>query len=372
MHKRVSRTLAQPRMSTTRSIAYVMAAFSFFGCRGMRSQPFSSEPTALSGAGAAAPESWPNVAWLDNGCTGALLAPDLVVFAAHCGIGASSAWFGDALDIDIDIDAGTAIPIAQPNNISVTTTRCETFPNWQIGSGTDVAFCLLASPVVEQRLISPPLTGCLHDVLTDGLTVTLVGFGRSGSSDSPGVKRAVQVPIADVGLELAIGDAEHGTCAGDSGSPAFVPLGADGDNWHLAGVLSSGLEGDGCGIGFYEDLSLLLPWLEHASQRDVTPCFTSDGLLTGAPCSKPALDPRGEPTGDSMTVTYNCPLSPSAHSHHVVGCALCPTWEVETGALTGFAPIGIVGICCLRHMRRTRERSRRARGGPRLRGRTVD
>lgn len=52
--------------------------------------------------------AWPLVGWLDNGCTGVLVAPDLVIYPGHCGTRATTVWFGDELEIVVDVAAATA------------------------------------------------------------------------------------------------------------------------------------------------------------------------------------------------------------------------------------------------------------------------
>ena len=240
----------------------------------------------LSGADDVEPGAWPNVAWLDNGCSGVIVAPDLVVFAAHCGTAVTAAWFSDSLQLVIDAAAGTAEPVPQSGASSISITRCETYPNWALANGTDLAFCILSTPAIQQSLIAPPLTGCLHDRLAAGVSVTLVGFGRSTPDGAPGRKRVLEVPITHVGVELSIGDAEYGSCAGDSGSPAFVAVDpTTREDWHLVGVLSTGLAGDGCGVGFYG----LVNGLAVARECQRTRC---DPLLHGRWRSDRGVLPR--------------------------------------------------------------------------------
>jgi len=317
----------------------------------------------LSGADDVEPGAWPNVAWLDNGCSGVIVAPDLVVFAAHCGTAVTAAWFSDSLQLVIDAAAGTAEPVPQSGASSISITRCETYPNWALANGTDLAFCILSTPAIQQSLIAPPLTGCLHDRLAAGVSVTLVGFGRSTPDGAPGRKRVLEVPITHVGVELSIGDAEYGSCAGDSGSPAFVAVDpTTREDWHLVGVLSTGLAGDGCGVGFYEDLSTVLPWLESASGRDVTPCSTGDGVPTEASCRETALDANGEPMNDvPKTVGYPCLTPPTPHGAGD-GCSVAPPGERGGSTAIVLAQLGLLRI---RRFRRTRAVRARRGGKPR-------
>lgn len=248
--------------------------------------------------------AWPAVAWLDNGCSGVLLAPDLVVFAAHCGLNVSAAWFGDALTIDVDDDTGIAPAEDSGDVVKIAASRCEAFPNWSLASDDDIAYCALEYSTIAENAVPAPLADCARDEIAVGHQVTLVGFGRDVPDDPPGEKRTVVASIVDVGEEIQIGDATHGTCAGDSGSPAFMNLGVgQAYDWRVAGILSTGLAGDGCGSGFYTDASAITAWLASVTGRMFEACTERS---PAGDCLVNASDESGRPLGYPVPSSVSC------------------------------------------------------------------
>lgn len=195
-----------------------------------------------------------------GGCTATLVHPLLVVYAAHCGTATADVHFG----------AHANLP-----ERTVATERCRSFPKAHLGDGTDLAYCVLAEPVLD---IEPEriLAGCELDEFEVSDSATVVGFGVDREGGVFGEKRAAQLPIAHIGDELVLAPGSADTCLGDSGGPVFVerrePSG--GRQRRLVGVTSAGTE-DICGrgIGHYVNLTRKIDWLEEDSQLDVTPCF---------------------------------------------------------------------------------------------------
>jgi len=261
------------------------------------------------------------VGWLDNGCTGVLLAPKLLVTAAHCG-DATAFWLGDEFEVRVDDEAGTANPIDEPAGSARRVVKCTPHPHGEIASGRDIAWCELAEPALDSRQIAPALLGCMRDLLTEGADVTLVGFGRDATDDAVGIKRRATATVTSSGAELEIGDSQRGTCAGDSGSPAFVQVDSGtGSEWWVAGVLSNGLAGERCGVGYYTDLSAVLPWLEQSSGVDLSPCGTSEGSWSpSVACQHAALDRDGKPTSTDVMWSTACGTAYAAPESS--GCAL--------------------------------------------------
>ena len=115
-----------------------------------------------------------------GGCTGTLVHPRVVVYAAHCGGNQNSVAFGE--------NAGAPA-------FSVGTEYCQTNPAYNGGSsGRDQAFCVL-SQSLDGIPIVPPLMGCETGVLTGGQEVTIVGFGQADAVPQYGLKRNVTTTI---------------------------------------------------------------------------------------------------------------------------------------------------------------------------------
>ncbi|MFZ5896981.1 MAG: trypsin-like serine protease [Myxococcota bacterium] len=219
--------------------------------------------------------AWPNVVWLENGCSGVLVHERLLVYAAHCGEEHSRAWVGDALQVEWDLTQGVTsfAPLGgtQPLELEV----CRTEPHG--GRGRDIAYCILKTRASVP--LAPVLTPEERGQAEIGHSTMLVGFGLAAiDSATAGLKRSVETPIAGVSAhgEIIIGDDSAGSCFGDSGGPAFVRVAAAASasastsapatgtsEWRLAGILSGGKPGV-CGAGYYTDVARNLPFLENA------------------------------------------------------------------------------------------------------------
>ena len=218
------------------------------------------EPSPILGGDLVAPCGFPTTVSVGGFCTGTLVHPRVVVYAAHCGDEVPWIRFGDRVDTP---------------GLEVVPEMCATNPIGEYGFGTDAAFCRLAEPV-EGIPIAPPLMGCEAEAaLQVGQAVTVVGFGLSDDVETPsGVKRRLDTTINSLSWdEVFIGGVDEGVCYGDSGGPTYVQL--EGGEWRSFGITSWGQPGCGYG-GYLSTIVHNIEWIEGTAAVDITPCH--DGL----------------------------------------------------------------------------------------------
>lgn len=236
--------------------------------------------SAVYGGDTVATCGWPTTVSMEGACTGTLVHPEVVIYAAHCGTGYGQVRFGES----INGGAGRSVP----------TEFCKTYPGGQPGSGTDFAFCKLAQPVTDVAIV-PILMGCETSILQAGTEVTIVGFGEANNGPY-GIKRAVTTTINSItgNNEASIGGGGKDSCQGDSGGPVYVKLpksiGGD-DAWRVFGITSYG--GACGGGGYYSMMHIGIQWFEQESGIDLTPCHDADGTWNpNIFCSKFPMQPE--------------------------------------------------------------------------------
>lgn len=232
----------------------------------LESNPMPADP-AITGGQTASTCAWPTTVAVTAGglCSGTLVHPQVVVYAAHCGAGGFT-----QVKLGESAFGGGGVTL-QPE-------FCMTNPSYGgvNDPGNDWAFCKLSSPV--NIPVTPPLMGCEYDALQFESEVAIAGFGNSSEGGGAGTKRWALTRTQGVNLGTNVGIAggmggDPAACQGDSGGPAFVRL-PDG-GWRTWGIVSTGTA---CGSSVnYSLISGAVGWIEENSGVDITPCFTADG-----------------------------------------------------------------------------------------------
>jgi secreted trypsin-like serine protease len=204
------------------------------------------------------------------GCTGTLIAANVVITAAHCVECATQIATGD--------DVRQLNPAA-PHDSIVPVAKALRHESYLRGANNDLMLLVLDRELgIDPRPIAPMAAVA---AATDG---RVVGYGNTdpGGTKGYGEKRFVDVPIVsrvcdgtidghedaraygcDRGLEIVAGRPllEQDSCTGDSGGPFYIKVG---NQWLLAGVTSRSTRGavHNCGDGgIYSCAAAFLPWI---------------------------------------------------------------------------------------------------------------
>lgn len=195
-------------------------------------------------------------------CTGSLVHPKVVMYAAHCGGGNKKILFGQS-----------AVTPSQ----TIGTQLCMTNPGYGGVNDQehDWAFCVLDRAVTEIPT-TPVVYGCETGMIQPNAMVAITGYGLTMEGGDAGVKNWGMTPIHDVHMMSADvgGQGDPGVCPGDSGGPALIRY-PDG-SWHVFGIAST-LTGQCGGEGTHSLAWNAVPWIEEESGIDITPCHDVDG-----------------------------------------------------------------------------------------------
>lgn len=215
---------------------------------------------------------WPTTVGLKM-CTGTLIHPRVMIYAAHCGKRVPAIEFGEKYG-------------ANPKKVA--TEFCATSPGYRSESdlqkGVDFAFCVLKEPVKDIP-IAPIGYGCeMDEIIKNKPKVWVVGFGKNDlGAGKRGTKVKVETSFGGEmteGKEFLVGGPEGSGCNGDSGGPVYAKL-SDG-SWRTIGITSCG--DPSCKSGaVYTNPEIMVPWMHKTIKEkgiediDVTPCFDDDG-----------------------------------------------------------------------------------------------
>ncbi len=225
----------------------------------------ATDPVAVHGGTPNETCAWPTAVAVSGGnslCTGTLVHPRVVMFAAHCGGGNKTILFGE----DITKPTKTVKPdlcLVNPDYAGVNDQE------------HDWGFCRLSDAITDLP-VTPVVYGCETEIVFVGQTAAVTGFGITEEGGNAGIKNWGLTPIRNVGPFSADvgGGNDPGICPGDSGGPAFVKY-PDG-SWHTFGIAST-LTGQCGGVGTHSLTWNAVPWVEQESGIDITVCHDQDG-----------------------------------------------------------------------------------------------
>lgn len=211
--------------------------------------------------------------WAGGGCSGSLIAPNLVLTAQHCiaptptqGVACGFSNFGEPFDEDqIYVTTRTEFPRFGYYSVSEIV-----IPEDGTGfCGRDIALMILSQNVPSSEAL--PIRPRLEEPVSVGERFTAAGYGHIGDGSGAGVRRSISnrrvvcegfgngCQDNNQGIYTNEWVGNDGTCQGDSGGPAL-----DQDE-QVIGVLSRGPEG--CQYPVYTDVIRYAPWIREVSIR---------------------------------------------------------------------------------------------------------
>lgn len=188
-------------------------------------------------------------------CTGVLVTPDVVLTAAHCihpGLGSPErAYFTLLHDAADTTEIAGSDMVAGTLKVSHPDLRLGELNNFMTpGHANDIGLVRLGRRISG---VTPARLASVDEArqLAVGLPVEIVGYGETEPNvlATKGVKYDATTTITQVGeFEIYVGEAGSPQfCFGDSGGPAFAPLGPEGE-LRVVGLASRGASTCAAGV----------------------------------------------------------------------------------------------------------------------------
>jgi secreted trypsin-like serine protease len=157
-----------------------------------------------------------------TGCTGSLIAPKVILTAAHC-VHSKALGFKPKAFFAVNAKQALSVPANQRLAVERAVANPSFAPGADGSSPNDVAVIIL-----KQALTIKPIA-INHDSIDDanGATARIVGYGITSDGDtaSANTKRAATVRISKIAaLSFLVGDGKTTQCHGDSGGPVFMNM----------------------------------------------------------------------------------------------------------------------------------------------------
>ena len=158
-------------------------------------------------------------------CTATLVAPDVLLTAAHCVDPQNHPGWIFGMFPGADASAYPTLAALEPHLLPISATHAHPAYDRSPPFTADIAVAILAAPYTAVEPL--PIR---RDPLTAGMVgqpARIVGYGQAvvGTPSSTRRQAATVIDGIDVGDTVRVGDAQHLTCLGDSGGPALYTVG---------------------------------------------------------------------------------------------------------------------------------------------------
>lgn len=349
------------------------------GCQGAGEVPAlgSRSQAIVNGRRAGANETWSTVALVDaegyTFCTGTLVAPTVVVTAAHCFQDEN----GRPLSVgQVQVAGGILDAYPAPAARRRAAARIVPHPRFTlepiagpasgIGRDHDIGVVLLQQGIFDVPPAPIMPSGRLGQLVPNQTRITVSGFGINNNNqalDLPGVLHIGETPFLDrTDYEfVAGGNGLTDTCNGDSGGPAYVNL--EGTRY-LAGATSRAAhdsQGDCGDRGIYTLVPAYLDWLEGESgialdpdppiQPEPEPLPPEPEPEPSAIPPPPPLDPEpapAEPEPSAPAPEPAAPMPEASEPEPIPGLNPEPAAPLDPDSSCNPVPDGNCEVICAR------------------------
>lgn len=230
------------------------------------------------------------------GCTGTLIAPTVVMTAAHC---VDPQLGGDALigfTLRHDTLTGPPAMTAVARKVAHEQFNLNAPITAGLGHWFDIGLVFLAAPITDVEPVLLPRPTDTPGLLANA-DLTIVGYGRtSNQTQDVGVMHDAATKLVSLNayeLQVSMGQGQPQNCHGDSGGPALAEL----DGTRVVGVVSRSFDASSQCLngGVDTRVDAYLDWIFAQAPPDVPcgsglapSCETDDGGCCSTSRSAPA------------------------------------------------------------------------------------